>query len=127
MLLAGVKEILNTVNVQSEKHNLCVCAHGDNRHRQASRHRHGGKPHTSDTPPVCSDGRPAGEDVLRWKWATVCVNTSKWRHTEKHVDHVFIPQTVEQTCEQPKYIFNIYQLIRNWQIRNQLPSFNYQL
>lgn len=42
-----------------------LCEHRWQQTARTSRQWHGGKPHTSDTPPVCPDGQPAGKEVLR--------------------------------------------------------------
>lgn len=68
---ALVSATLFWISLWKEAQHLSVHK-GDNRQREPSRQWHGGKPHTSDTPQVFSDGQPAGAEALRQS-ATLCV------------------------------------------------------
>lgn len=61
---ALVSATLFWISLWKEAQHLSVHK-GDNRQREPSRQWHGGKPHTSDTPQVFSDGQPAGAEALR--------------------------------------------------------------
>lgn len=75
---ALVSATLFWISLWKEAQHLSVHK-GDNRQREPSRQWHGGKPHTSDTPQVFSDGQPAGAEVLRQS-ATLCMCSAQ-RHT----------------------------------------------